>query len=205
MTEMTQVTHLLIDRAGQGDESARRELLERYRDYLRRMVSARLDRRIAPRVDPSDVVQDTLAEAARRMDGYLKDRPLPFYGWLRHIAAECVIQTHRRHVGSLKRSVAFENRMPELTDASAVGLVRSLMANDTSPSNRLAHQELIDQLTAALAALSPRDREVLVMRHFEHLSAAEIAETLGIREGAVKLRLLRALDRIRAIMEVDLD
>ena len=43
------------------------------------------------------------------------------------------------------------------------------------------------------------------MRHFEHLSAAEIAETLGIKEGAVKLRLLRALNRIRAIMEVDLD
>jgi RNA polymerase sigma-70 factor (ECF subfamily) len=205
MTELTQVTNLLIDRAGHGDDSARRELLERYRDYLRRMVSARLDRRIAPRVDASDVVQDTLAEAARRLDSYLKDRPLPFYGWLRHIAAECVIQTHRKHVGSLKRSVAFENRMPEITDASAVGLVRSLIAKDTSPSNKLAHQELIDQLTTALAELPPRDREVLVMRHFEHLSAAEIAETLGIKEGAVKLRLLRALNRIRAIMEVDLD
>ena len=155
MTEMTQVTHLLIDRAGQGDESARHELLERYRDYLRRMVSARLDRRIVPRVDASDVVQDTLAEAARRLDVYLERPPHPL---LRLAAA---------HRGGMRdpdapqaRRLAQAERRPGKPDARdhrrlAVGLVRSLVANDTSPSNKLAHQELIDQLTSALAASRP--------------------------------------------------
>jgi RNA polymerase sigma-70 factor, ECF subfamily len=61
-----------------GDEAFRRDLLERYRDILRRMVAARLDRRLASRLDPSDVVQETLAHAARELDKFLRGRSLPF-------------------------------------------------------------------------------------------------------------------------------
>ena len=81
----------LIERAAQGDANARGQLFEHYREYLLRMVTARLDRRLAPRVDASDIVQETLADAARRMDAYLKDRPLPFFGWLRQLAGERLI------------------------------------------------------------------------------------------------------------------
>ena len=141
MTETTRQTEALIDRAGQGDDTARRELLERYRDYLPRMVATRLDRRLAPRVDPSDIVQETLADAAQRLDDYLRDRPIPFFGWLRQIAGERVIDTHRRHVLSKRRSIARETRTPELSEESAGELGRRLMANDTSPSNRLIRKE----------------------------------------------------------------
>ena len=88
-----------------------------------------------------------------------------------------------------------------LPDDSALALAGKLIANDTSPSNRLLRQEQHDQLMAALAALSPRDREVLVMRHLEQLTTAEIADALGITEGAVESRLLRALIRLRGRME----
>ena len=71
MSEGVRQSQELIDRAAQVDETARRDLLERYRDYLRRMVACRLDRRLAARLDPSDIVQNTLADAARLMDGYL--------------------------------------------------------------------------------------------------------------------------------------
>ena len=198
MSEMTKTTHNLIDLAARGDASARRELLERHRLDLRRMVVVRLDRRLAARVDPSDIVQDTLAEAAGRLDDYLRDRPLPFHGWLRQLAGEHVIRTHRRHVGSQRRSIAREVRTPEVSDDSAVSLVNSLVADDTSPSNRLLREERIDRVMAALAALSPRDREVLVMRHLEQLGTAEIAEALGINEAAVRARIVRALIRLRA-------
>lgn len=200
-TDVNQATERLIRRAGDGDEAARRELLERYRDNLRRMVAARLDRRLASRVDPSDVVQETLADAARRMDDYLRDRPLPFFGWLRQLAGERVIDAHRRHVVSQRRSITRESRSPELSDESAATLGRTLLANDTSPSNRLLRQERLDEVMAALEALSPRDREVLVMRHLEQLGTAEIAEALGITEGAVESRLLRALIRLRGRLE----
>ena len=81
-------TEHLLDAAARGDGPARNRLIERYRRRLKRMVAVRLDRRLSARVDPSDVVQDTLADAARKLDGYLRDRPLPFYPWLRQLAAD---------------------------------------------------------------------------------------------------------------------
>jgi RNA polymerase sigma-70 factor (ECF subfamily) len=203
VAETTSLTQDLIDRAGRGDQTARQALLEHYRGALRRMVAARLDRRLAPRIDPSDVVQETLADAARRMDEFMRDRPLPFYGWLRQIAGERLIDTHRRHVSSQRRSVTREGQAPDLPDQSALELVHRLFANDTSPSNRLMRQERLDQVMTALAALSPRDREVLIMRHLEQIGTAEIAETIGLSEGAVKARLLRALIRLRGRLGVE--
>ena len=72
-------THELLRRATAGDASAETALLARHRDRLRHMVAIRFDERIAARVDPSDVVQDVLAKAARDLPGYLQSRPLPFY------------------------------------------------------------------------------------------------------------------------------
>jgi RNA polymerase sigma-70 factor (ECF subfamily) len=200
MTDLHSGTYELIDRAGQGDEAARCQLLERYRGYLKKMVAVRLDRRLAARVDPSDVVQETLVEAARRLDDYLRDRPLPFYAWLRALAAERVIDTHRRHVTTQRRSVTLEHRGLDLPDASVDKLVWRLFAADTSPSNRLMRQERHERLKTALASLPQRDREVVVMRHLEQLSTAEIAAMLEISEPAVKSRLLRALIRMREQM-----
>lgn len=200
MAMAPEVVRDLIERAGGGDEPARQELLGLYRDYLRRMVAARLDRRLAPRVDPSDVVQDALADAARRLDEYLRDRPISFAGWLRQIAGERIIDAHRRHVLSQRRSVTRELDLPE---DSALALTRRLIADDTSPSNRLAAEEEQARLLEALTNLPPRDREVLVMRHLEQLSTAEIADALGISVGAVESRHLRALLRLRGKMEPD--
>ena len=86
-------------------------LLEQHRDRLRRMIAARLDRRLAPRLDPSDVVQETLADAARRLPDYLRDRPLPFYPWLYRLAADRLARTHRDHVASTVRGIGREERI----------------------------------------------------------------------------------------------
>ncbi|MDR3636883.1 MAG: sigma-70 family RNA polymerase sigma factor [Isosphaeraceae bacterium] len=203
MTEATRTTEELISRAGLGDPEACGELFGLYRDRLLRMVAARLDHRVAPRVDASDIVQEALVDAAARLNDFVRDRPLPFFGWLRSLAGERVIQAHRRHLYTQQRSVARESRLPELSDVSALAFCRQLVAADTSPSNRMARQEDIDRVREALSALSSRDREVLVMRHFERLGTAEIAEALGLAESGVKSRLLRALHRIRSVMEGD--
>jgi RNA polymerase sigma-70 factor, ECF subfamily len=197
VVDLLSETRYLIERAECGEHAARQQLLERYRGYLRRMISVRLDRRLAARVDPSDVVQDTLIEAARRLDDYLRERPLPFYGWLRQLAGERLIDTHRRHVTSQRRTIAMEQKAPELPDASADKLIQKLLAADTSPSNHLIRKERHERLREALASLPQRDREVVVMRHLEQLSTAEIAAMLEISEPAVKSRLLRALIRLR--------
>src|SRR6266446_3301029 len=102
-------TDQLLERAGHGDPSATGQLLERHRDRLRRMVAVRLDRRLAARVDPSDVVQEALAEAAGKLSHYLRERPLPFYPWLRRIAWERLVKLHRRHLYTGMRSVQRED------------------------------------------------------------------------------------------------
>ena len=127
MTEAHGPPKICSTLAGQGDDDARRELLERYRDYLRRMVASRLDRRLAARLDPSDIVQETLADAAGRMDDYLRNQTLPFFGWLRLIAGEHIRDAHRRHLFAQRRSITRESRMPEFTDESAVDLARHLI------------------------------------------------------------------------------
>src|SRR5262249_62353015 len=98
--------------AGRGDARPRGRLAERHRGRLRRMVAVRLDRRLAARVDPSDVVQESLAEADRRLDGYLRERPLPFYPWLRQLAWERLTALYRRHVPAQPRSVTREAAEP---------------------------------------------------------------------------------------------
>ena len=195
-------TETLIEQVRTGDDAARQRLLARHRDKLCRMVAVRLDRRVARRVDPSDVVQDILFDASRKLDDFLTERPLPFYAWLRQFAWVRLVDLHRRHVQSQRRSVAREEPCElALPDESGILLVRRLLDSATSPSGRLLRQEQHEELKATLAELPARDREVLVMRHLEQLEIGEIAAVLEISEGAVKARLLRALLRLRRLLE----
>src|SRR5437016_12730933 len=120
-------TEQLLDAAARGDGPARGRLLERHRQRLKRLVAVRLDRRLAARVDPSDVVQETLAEAAARLDGYLRDRPLPFYPWLRRLAEERLADVHRGHLRAGRRSVAREGP-GGLPEGSALALAQRLLS-----------------------------------------------------------------------------
>jgi RNA polymerase sigma-70 factor (ECF subfamily) len=111
----------LVERAGQGDAAERQCLLGLHRDRLRRMVDLRLDGRLGVRVDPSDIVQEALLHAARNLDDYLRDQPVPFYAWLRRFAWERLVEAHRRHVLAGRRSVIREHRDgpgPPLSDPS---------------------------------------------------------------------------------------
>jgi RNA polymerase sigma-70 factor, ECF subfamily len=75
---------------------------------LRKIVAVRLDRLVAARVDPSDVVQAALAEAAQHFDQHLRARPLPFSAWPRQFAWERLVKLHRHHIHAKKRSVSRE-------------------------------------------------------------------------------------------------
>lgn len=197
MVERPADTEHLINQASQGDTSAREKLLARYRDRLCRMVAIRLDRRLAARLDPSDVVQEALMDAGQELSDYLRERPLPFYPWLRRFAWEHLVKLHQRHLTARKRSAAREEQQAlALPDESALELAQRLVAPGTSPSNRLLRQELQESVQAAMARLPDSDREVLVLRYLEKLSISEIAAVQGISEAAVKMRRARALERL---------
>jgi RNA polymerase sigma-70 factor (ECF subfamily) len=194
----------LVERACRGDRTAREQLLDRHRSLLIRMVAVRMDRRLAARVDPSDIVQDTLARAARDLSDYLRSRPVPFSVWLRQIACERLADVHRLHIRSQRRSLTREEPggIP-LPNESVIQLAKRLLASGTSPSRRMIRDEEREELRAALASLPERDHEILVMRHLEQLDNGEIAAVLGITEGAVRVRHVRALRRLRELLEVE--
>src|SRR5262249_23485704 len=136
-------TDELIDQAARGDGAARHDLLARHRDRLKRMVAVHLDRRLAARVDPSDIVQEALLDAHRELSDYLRRRPLPLYPWLRQLAWERLLKWHRAHIRAQKRSVGRERPGDlALPEESAVLLAHRLIAAGTSPSRRLIRDEL---------------------------------------------------------------
>jgi RNA polymerase sigma-70 factor (ECF subfamily) len=205
MTPPDPDTEELLKRVAGGDSSASGQLLERQRPRLRQMIAVRLDCRLRARIDPSDVVQEALADAARKLADYVRDRPLPFYPWLRRLAWERLVQLHRWHVQAGKRSVKREEFWLPLPDESAAQLADRLASRGSSPSARLQRAERRYHVQAVLNRLSERDREVLVLRYLEHLSTGEIAAILGLAESGVKTRQLRALQRLRDLLADDLE
>ena len=203
MSEPEPDTEQLLTRAAQGDQTALGQLLGLHRQRLRQMIALRLDRQVQARLDPSDVVQETLAEAARRLADYARQRPLPFYPWLRQLAWDRLVQLHRRHVRAGKRTVRREQADLSLSQESALALADRLVSRGSSPSARLRRSEQRRRIQAILAQLAEADREVLVLRYLEHLSTPELAAILGLTPAGVKTRQLRALRRLRDLLGDD--
>ena len=202
MTSIIPETDGLLARAAQGDREAGERLLTNHRDLLRKMVAARLDRRLAARVDPSDVVQEALAAAALALPKYLRERPIPFVAWLRQFAWERLVKLHRHHLRAQRRSVSREEYLaPDLPDDSVQQLGRRLAASGASPSEDMIRSELREQVREALSRLNAPDREILIMRYVERLPLAQVAAALNIKEGAAKVRHLRALRRLQELLE----
>jgi RNA polymerase sigma-70 factor (ECF subfamily) len=201
VTEEDPETEELLGNAGAGGPGFAL-LVGRYRDSLRRMISARLDTRLAAILDPSDVVQEALADASQKLECYLRDRPLPFYPWLRRLASERIIQLHRHHIGTQKRNVDREQRLDlALSDGSAIRLAKCLVASDTSPSQQLLRDERARQVRGVLQKLGSNDREILILVYLESLDFGEAGAALGIKENAAKVRHFRALKRVRELLE----
>jgi RNA polymerase sigma-70 factor (ECF subfamily) len=189
----------LLDRAAAGDTAAVAELFSRYRRRLKRMVRLRLSRHLQGRLDDSDVLQEALLEAARRLPEYLGDQPLPFFLWLRHLTGEKLIDAHRRHLGAKMRDAAQEVSLHRgaLPAASSASLAAQLLGRLTSPSQAAVKAEARLRVQEVLNGMDPLDREVLALRHFEQLNNGEVATTLGINESTASSRYLRALKRLK--------
>lgn len=190
-------TSELLQAVAAGDQNAFDELLARHRQDLLRFVSLRLDARLQARVDPSDVVQETQLMATRRMEDYLRRRPMPFTVWLRRTAYEQLLMIRRRETRSGRRSVLRELPLPE---NSSLALANSLLRSEASPSRAIAKRETVHKVRQAISRLGSRDREVLLMRTFEAASYEEIGFLFGISPDAAKKRHGRALLRLHQIL-----
>jgi RNA polymerase sigma-70 factor, ECF subfamily len=195
-------TQKLLDQAQQGEAKAVEQLLTAHREPLRRMINLRLDPALAARVDASDIVQDVLLEAHRRLSDYLRNPVMPFHLWLRHIAKDHVIDAHRRHRLAQRRSLDREQPLVPvaLADHSSFELAGQLLDQELTPASAAIQKELQKRLELAIAQLDDDDREIILMRHVEQLSNQDVAATLGLSEAASSMRYLRAVRRLRTIL-----
>jgi RNA polymerase sigma-70 factor (ECF subfamily) len=195
-------TQQLLDDARGGDDQAVNQLLDRHRDALRRMVQMRLDRKIQRRVDVSDVVQDVLVEANRRLSAYLENPVMPFHLWLRQIARDRIIDAHRRHRASARRSVDREQPLaaPAGFDRSTMNLMVQVCDAELTPAAAATQQEMTRRVEEAVGRLGEQDAEIIIMRHYEQLSNQEVSQALGLTEPAASMRYLRAVRRLREML-----
>lgn len=198
--EETNIDELLHDAAA-GNRTAIGRLLRVHRQRLRRMVRIHIDDELAARVDPSDVVQDTLAEASQKIVHYAKDQPIPFYPWLRQMAWQRIIKTREFHLAQ-KRSINKEQRWDlSISGGSVAELANRFCKSQSTPSQRLVRAEQRLQIRQLIETLSRNDREVLILRYLEQLSASECAEVLAISYDTYMKRHMRAVSRLRRLLE----
>ena len=202
MSEGTKENDERLRRAAQGDAESWQALVGESRERLRRMVAFRLDQRLQGRIDPSDVLQDAYIEAWQDLGMYLRQPAMPFFLWLRGIAGNKLRELHRHHLGTQmrdpRREVSiYDGALPETTTTA---IAAELLGNLTRASEEAIRVEIRYRLQEALNSMDALDREVLALRHFEQLSPAETAQVLGIKEKAAGMRYVRALRRLKELL-----
>ena len=162
----------------------------------------RMDKVVQRRVDASDIVQDVMLEANRRLKDYLASPSMPFHIWLRHMAKDRLIDAHRRHRVAASRSI--DREVPivifEGADHSQADIMGQLADRELTPAAAATWHELERRFGLAVELLEEGDRQIVLLRHFEHLSTADTAEVLGLSNAAAGMRYLRAMRRLRTLL-----
>ncbi|QDT00327.1 sigma-70 family RNA polymerase sigma factor [Adhaeretor mobilis] len=203
MKSSTEETEELESRLARGDRTALVELFGLHRERLWRIVYFRLDKRVATRLDPDDVLQDAYLDASQRLGHYSNQQQYSPFVWLRMIVGQTLIDAHRRHIGAKQRDATREvsingSAYPRVTSAS---LTFGLLGNLTSPSRAVVRSETAVDLRKAIETMETLDQEVLALRHFEELTNKEVAEVLGVSEKAASIRYVRAVGRLKKLLE----
>jgi RNA polymerase sigma-70 factor (ECF subfamily) len=173
----------LLSAARQGDAAALEALLVRYQPRL-----YRFGLRMCGNVeDAGDVAQESLISMARSLRDFRGDSSIS--SWLYTIARRFCIKKRRRS--------KFAPAVEESLDVGGIDAARHLTDPAPDPERTATNHELHDALLHAIHTLESPQREVLVLRDVEGLSAPEVARVLGVTVDAVKSRLHRARAAIR--------
>lgn len=190
----------LVRRLASGDGEALALLFAQHRERLRRMIEFRIDRRLNRRLDSEDILQESYIAAQKRIASFTDEPGHSAYVWLRLVVGQTMIDLYRQHVGAKMRNVGKEvvrHRSPTNSGTMSAFFVASI----TSPSQAAARAEFAEQLEQILGSMDDIDREVLVLRHFEEATNNEVAQILGLQPTAASNRYVRALGRLRGILQ----
>jgi len=184
-----------------GDHAADRDLaLDRFRPYLLLLARLHVGGPYRRKLDPSDVVQQTLLEAHRKRDQFRGRTEAEMAAWLRQMLAYCVADLLRAQ-GRLKRDAARERSLENALNESSSRVEGWLAANQSSPSQRAVRQEELLHLAEALARLPEDQRQAVELRHLQGLAVAEIGQLMGRSPAAVGGLLQRGLRALRGMLD----
>jgi RNA polymerase sigma-70 factor (ECF subfamily) len=172
------------------------EPLERCRQYLTLLARLHLDPRLQGKLDPSDVVQQTLLKAHEKRDQFRGRNEAERIGWLRQILANNLAEATRRFAAGA-RDVARERSLEAGLGESSARLEACLLADQSSPSQRAIRHEQLLHLANALAALPEDQRRAVELHHLKGLSVADVGQRMGKSKAAVVGLLFRGLKGLR--------
>lgn len=174
------------------------ELWLEHRERIARLLVLRMPAVLQRRIGLEDVLQETYLACGKRLD-FLRDEPeIPLYAKLRRLALQTLADIERKHLGAGKRD-AMKEYSPD--DVSMMDAWAQFADSISSPRSHMERVERQSQIRRLLGELSPTDREILELRHFEELSNSECAAVLGIEVKAASIRYVRAIKRFRELVE----
>jgi RNA polymerase sigma-70 factor, ECF subfamily len=178
------------------------EALEPFRHYLLVLAKLHLDAKLRGKLDPADLVQQTLLRAYPALSQLRSREPAVVAAWLRRILARTLADTVR-HYEADKRAVNLEQSLSADLDKSASGLADWIAADHSSPSEKAERNEDLLRLADALAELPDAQREVVVLKHLQGKTLAEISTATERSIPAVVGLLRRGLEALREQMEIE--
>lgn len=192
-----------LNAAKEGDETAKGELLNRFRPYLNVIAQRLLDHRIQGRLDHTDVVQVTYLEASRDFGDFNGKSVESLLAWLRNILKNNIATAHQEHLATQKRSARREIDLgiKRKNDDSALGIENILPSESSTPSQRMMKSEAAAVLALCLERIPETQREAIRMRYLEGMSLKDISERMGKSEMAVAGLLKRGLQGLREAMQ----
>jgi RNA polymerase sigma-70 factor, ECF subfamily len=175
------------------------EALEGYRDYLRLLARLQLPAHLQGKLDPSDLVQQTLLLAYQKREQFRGTTAAERAAWLRQILANTLANAVR-DFGRQRRDAALERSLEAALADSSARLEGWLAADQSSPSEQAERNERVLRLAGALAQLPEAQRDALLLRHCQGLAVSDIGERLGRSRASVASLLRRGLQQLRELL-----
>jgi RNA polymerase sigma-70 factor (ECF subfamily) len=177
-----------------------RPTLERYRNSLRLLARLSLGGRLRGKLDPSDLVQQTLLRAHQGIAGFRGTNEAELAAWLRQVLATTMADEIRRY-GRGKRDLGAERMLLASLDESSACLEAWLASDATSPSQHAIRHEQLVLLAEALDAMPEDQRRAVELHHLKGHSLADVGRQMGRSKDSVAGLLRRGLKELRARMK----